>query len=61
MTLLFFSKVVLVSLFLSQLSPLFTPSVEEDASYKRDCLSKNTSSKSKLNHPNLTKVVSQQP
>jgi hypothetical protein len=56
------SKVALVFLFLSYLfRSLFTFCVEEAASCGRDHLSKNISSKPKLNHLNLTKAARQHP
>jgi hypothetical protein len=56
------SKAALVSLFLSHLLPfLFTFSVEEAASCRRDRLPKSTSSKPKLDHPNLAKAARQHP
>jgi hypothetical protein len=44
---------------MSNCPPFFLFRVEEAASCKRDRLSKSTSSKSKLNYPNLTKAVRQ--
>jgi hypothetical protein len=41
--------------------PLFTFSVEEAFSYRRDCLPKSISSKHKLDHPNLIKVARYHP
>jgi hypothetical protein len=55
-------KAALVSLFLSHFFPsLFTFNVEEAASCRRDRLPRNTSSKPKLDHPNLAKAARQHP
>jgi hypothetical protein len=55
-----FSPSALISLFLSHLlSSLFTFSVEEATSSRRNHLLKSTLSKSKLDHPNLAKAARQ--
>jgi hypothetical protein len=55
-----FLKVALVSFFLSHLLPsLFTFSVEEAASCRKDRLPKSTSSKPKIDHLNLAKAARQ--
>jgi hypothetical protein len=54
-------KLVLFLSFPHLFPSLFTFSVEEAASSKKDCLSKNTLSMLKLDHPNLAKAARQYP
>jgi hypothetical protein len=55
------SKATLVFLFLSHLLPSFFTFSVEEAACRRDRLPKSTSSKLKLDHPNLAKAARQHP